>query len=624
MHSHAPATKGKGLVKHCTRRFRDILSDMKAMSTLSAIIFFTIPVAAQNRAVPKGYWSEARIAPILARTETIRLAPDLSQLSTREQEAVRDLLEVGQIFQDVFEDSRHHQALRSRERLQELAGRAPQPGRLADLLNLNRLFQGPIATTLENGREPFLPVDPQVPARNVYPIDADKKEIEAFLAAHPAERPLILGERTVVRRATKANLDRDLGVLATYPSIEVQQPGLQRSLKALARGPDRKVFYAVPYSVAYADQMVKSHRLLHHAASLLEESDQEFARYLRNRARDLLSNDYESGDASWVTGRFRKFNAQIGAYETYDDALFGVKAFYGFSLMLANEKETIELGRALGGLQAIEDALPYEPRKRVREDIPVGVYHVIADFGQARGTNTATILPNDALFSKRYGRTILLRENIMKHPEIFASDLRVWKASTADRFGSDLAPEGNFQRTLWHEIGHYLGPDRDAGGRTLDIALEDYADSVEEMKADLVSLFALHTMHRAGTISNATLRAVQASGIRRTLQAVKPRRDQAYQTMQLIQFNWFLEKGLLEADPATGRLTVRYELYADVVASLLKGVLALQVGGDKGAAERFFDRYTSWNDATHERLAARIREAQGARFRIVRYAAVDQ
>ncbi|HXI11670.1 MAG TPA: NUDIX hydrolase [Thermoanaerobaculia bacterium] len=597
---------------------------MKAIWILSAVVLLAIPVAAQDSTVPKGYWSEAKIAPILAKTETIRLASDPSQLTTHEQAAVRDLLEVGQIFQDVFEESRHHQALRSRERLEALAGRAPQPGRLADLLSLYRLFQGPIATTLDNTREPYLPVDPQVPARNVYPVDADKKEIEAFLASHPEARHLILGERTVVRRATKANLDRDLGVLATYPSIEVQQPGLQRSLKALARAPNQKLFYAVPYSVAYADRMVKSHRLLHHAASLLEESDPEFARYLRNRARDLLSNDYESGDASWVTGRFKKFNAQIGAYETYDDALFGVKAFYGFSLMLANEKATTELRRALGGLQAIEDALPYEPHKRVREDIPVGVYHVIADFGQARGTNTATILPNDALFSKRYGRTILLRENIMKHPELFASDLRVWKAATSEAFASDLVPEGNFQRTLWHEIGHYLGPDRDASGRTLDIALEDYADSVEEMKADLVSLFALHTMHRAGTISNERIRAVQASGIRRTLQAVKPRRDQPYQIMQLIQFNWFVEKGLLASDPVTGRLTVRYERYSDVVASLLKEVLALQVSGDKRVTERFFDRYTSWDDATHEKLAARIREAQGARFRIVRYAAVDR
>ena len=32
---------------------------------------------------------------------------------------------------------------------------------------------------------------------------------------------------------------------------------------------------------------------------------------------------------------------------------------------------------------------------------------------------------------------------------------------------------GNFQRTLWHEIGHYLGVDRTDDGRTLFAGLPD-------------------------------------------------------------------------------------------------------------------------------------------------------
>ena len=213
-------------------------------------------------------------------------------------------------------------------------------------------------------------------------------------------------------------------------------------------------------------------------------------------------------------------------------------------------------------LQAIEDALPYEPHKRVREDISVGVYDVIADFGQARGTNTATILPNDPLFARRYGRTILMRRNILENPDLFAGDLRVWRAAMEETHAEDLVSEGNFQRTLWHEVGHYLGVDRDKQGRTLDAALEDYADAFEEMKADLVSLFALDAMRTAGTVTPAMLRAVQAAGIRRVLLNVKPRRDQPYQTMQLAQFNYFLEKGLLAFDGASGRLAVHYERYA--------------------------------------------------------------
>jgi hypothetical protein len=591
---------------------------MRTILALSLAV--TLEAAAQQKTdLPGGYWPLAKSEEILGKTQTIRLAPDLSSLTADEKSALKDLLEVGAIMQKLYEEQLHHQAAYALDRLKVLDIQLAQPKATQNLLQIYRLFHGPIATTLTNEREAFLPVDDQRPQRNMYPLDATKEEIEAFLAANPGSRDEILGERTVVRRATKDNIGKDLTVLNVYPELRALHPEEHERLReARAGAGNPKFFYAVPYSIAYADYLVPAFRLLNRASTSLHASDPEFARYLRNRARDLISNDYESGDASWVTGRFNKFNAQIGSYETYDDALYGVKAFHSASILLANEKATAELRQALGGLQAIEDALPYEQHKRVKEDIPVGVYEVIADFGQARGTNTATILPNDPLFSRRYGRTILLRENIMKNPDIFASDQRVWKAATLDAHGNDLAAEGNFQRTLWHEIGHYLGVDRDKQGRTLDVALEDYADSIEEMKSDLVSLFALHRMNHP------SLRAIQASGIRRTLQNVKPRRDQAYQTMQLVQFNWFLEHGLIEADPKTARLKINYDKYAEVVQSLLKETLKLQHEGDKAAAAAFFDRWTKWTPEVHEKLAARIREAQGARWRIVRYAALGE
>lgn len=586
--------------------------------TLALTMTASVTASAQQKPLPEGYWSEAQSKAILDKTETIRLAPDLSGLTAPEQAALKNLLAVGAIMQKLYEVSRHPDAVSAMDRLRVLDVSLGQPKATQNLLQLWRLFQGPIATTLDNKREAFVPVSPQTPGRNVYPLDATREEIEAFLAKYTGERDALLAERTVVRRLTKNNLQQDIATLNTFALLRQLHPGLLERLRGLQLSTDPAAFYAVPYPVAWPDDLVSAYNYLMSAGSNLERTDSEFARYLRNRARDLITNDYESGDASWVTGHFGRLNAQIGAYETYDDALYGVKAFHGMSIMLVNEPATAELRKALGGLQAIEDALPYDAHKRVRDDIPIGVYEVIADFGQARGTNTATILPNDPLFSRRYGRTILLRENIMKHPDIFAADMRVWKASVADAQSGDLAAEGNFQRTLWHEIGHYLGVDRDKQNRTLDVALEDYADSVEEMKADLVSLFALHRM------KHPSLRAIQASGIRRTLQNVQPRKDQAYQMMQLVQFNWFLDKGLLTADPKTARLTVHYDRYAEVVTSLLTEVLKLQHEGDKTATAAFFDKWTKWTPELHEKLAARIRDAQGARNRIVRYAALGE
>ncbi|WP_165250132.1 NUDIX hydrolase [Paludisphaera soli] len=595
-------------------------------STLVFALLFTTAgtsLAEEPPTLPEGYWPEAKAAEILAKTQEIRLAPDLAGLDENEQAALASLLQAGAVFQRLYEDARHHQALKSHQELIDLDRKLGSPKRTKDLLDLYRLFQGPIATTLANAREPFLPVGPQLPGRNVYPIDATGEQVTGFVDAHPDRKETILAERSVVRRSTRENLDRDLKALEDG-ALDILHPGLKAHLQTLAKAPDEATFYAVPYAVAYAHDLRLAFGHLNAAADRLQATDEDLAAYLRNRARDLLSNDYESGDASWVSGRFRKLNAQIGAYETYDDALFGVKAFSSFSLLLIDRAATDELRKKLGGLQKVEDALPYDHAKRVREDISVGVYDVIADFGQARGTNTATILPNDATYSRKYGRTILLRRNVMENPELFATDLRIWKAATADRFADDLAPAGNFQRTLWHEVGHYLGVDRDKQGRTLDAALRDQADAMEEMKADLVSLFTLHRMAKDDAIDAKLLRAVQAGGIRRTLQNVKPRKDQPYQTMQLAQFNYFLDRGLIAADPETARLTIDYAKYAEVVTDLLHEVLGVQYEGDRDSAEAFLTKWGAWTPELHERLAARIRDAQGARFRIVRYGALGE
>jgi hypothetical protein len=119
--------------------------------------------------LPSGYWPVDLSQPILDKTRTIRLAPDLSELTDGEREAVRQLLEAGALLQQIYEDSRHPEARASLARLEALhasTGAGPATGNLLDLYRLN---QGPIATTLDNRREAFLPVAPEAPTRNVYP-----------------------------------------------------------------------------------------------------------------------------------------------------------------------------------------------------------------------------------------------------------------------------------------------------------------------------------------------------------------------------------------------------------------------------------------------------------------------
>jgi hypothetical protein len=586
---------------------------VKALAYSFAALIAVAPAAAQ---APRE-WSAAQAQEILDKTQTIRLAPSLAHLSPGERVAVAKLLEVGRIFQDIYEQQRHRDALTARSAL----FRRTDPAASA-LQSLYRLNQGPVATNLANARQPFLAVPDAPPGKNVYPWDLNRAEFDSYLAAHPGESARLTDLRSVVRRAEPAALKRDLAKLTQYPVLDTLHPGLRARLEALRRAPNRSTLYAIPYSLVYADEMIRSHALLNEAADAVEASDWQFARYLRNRARDLLSDDYESGDAAWITGRFKDLNAQIGAYETYDDELYGTRTFYGLSLLATRNEESAALRQAMKGMQALEDSLPYERHKKVIEDIPVGVYDVVADFGQTRGGNTATNLPNEAYSAARYGSTILLRANIMRNPDLFKGSGDVWGAAVAPQHFRQLTADANFYRTLWHEVGHYLGPDTTSDGRELNTALGANAGLLEEMKADLVALFVGEALMKRGYYTADQLRSLYASGILRTLQNNKPRREQPYNMMQLMQMNWFLDRKVLSFDPATAKLSIDYGRYHEAVGDLLKQVMALQEGGDRAAAEAFVTRWGGWDEGLHGKLAANIRAQQRYRFRLFEYAAL--
>lgn len=567
-------------------------------------------------------WTDARSRAILEQTRELWLEPDLADLTSGERSAVDHLIAAGRLVQQIYERQLHPDAEIAKARLEAL----PESERKARLQSLYRLANGPVVTTLENQRLPFLPVAPLWPGKGVYAADTTIEQVETFLKTQPALRDTLLGGRSVLRRADVESVQLDLAVLDVQPALDVLHPGLRSALEALAEQPQPGAFYALPYAVAYADAVRDIHLRLNDAARAVATDDPQFAGYLRNRSRDLLSDDYESGDAAWVTGtaHFGALNAQIGAYETYDDELFGTRTFFSLSILKKREAQTAKLLAAVGdSLQQIEDALPYASERKVRTDIPIGAYDVIADFGQARGGNTASILPNDPLYASRYGRVILLRANIMQHPENVAIAERVWAAAILPAHHDDLGPEGGLQRTLWHEIGHYLGVDRTRDGRLLDVALGANANLLEEMKADLVALHAAPLLRDRGYYDAAGLRAVQAAGILRVLQRVAPRRDQPYAAMQLMQWNFFMERGLLRYDRKRRQLAIDYAVYAPTVAALLEEVLALQAQGDAAQAEAFVGRWFRWDPKLHEPIAAAIRATLPYRFASYRYAALD-
>lgn len=590
-----------------------------SMVTLISASLTAVSIAAAE--LPDTYWTQQQTQEILDKTRHVYLDPDISNLSSGELAAVKKLIEAGHIINSLYEDSMHPEALASRQTLINL----PDPGAHSQsLLDLYYIFKGPVASTLDNQRVAFLPVTEEEPGKNVYPPGMSRELMDPILDSRPDLASNLLNVRTIVRETKPANLRHDLATLDRFPLLDGLHPGLRTRLEKLSTGEDNAPVYSLPYSVRWAPAIMKVYTLLNAASADVSQDDPDFAAYLSIRARDLVSDNYEGGDAAWVRGRFKHLNAQIGSYEVYGDSLYGVKSLFSLSLLARDEEKSTELTKALQGLQAIQDALPVGAERKIQQDIPVGVYNIIADFGQSRGSNTATILPNDANHSRKYGRTILLRYNIMTNPDLFSDQTKKYQAAVSPEFANDLTLEGPFYRTLWHEVGHYLGVDSTTDGRELNEALSPWGSHYEEMKADLVSLFTSAQMNRNGTMTDELYRSVQAGGVLRVLQNNQPRTEnQPYQTMQLMQMNYFLENGVLNFDKKTARLDINYDVYESVATMMLGEVLAIQAAGDSQRAEEFIMRYTSWTPQLHERLAKRLRDSAQYRYRMVRYKALE-
>jgi hypothetical protein len=173
-------------------------------------------------------------------------------------------------------------------------------------------------------------------------------------------------------------------------------------------------------------------------------------------------------------------------------------------------------------------------------------------------------------------------------------------------------------------VGHYLGPDATRSGGTLDEALEEDSPILEELKADLIALFVSKNLYKRGYYDDRRLRSVEAAGIRRVLQKNRPKKAQVYETMQLMQMNYFLEKGLLVYRAKGCELVIDRGQYHETMRSMLSEVLALQLEGDKSKADEFIAAYSGWDENLHGRLADSMKAAETHRYVLVRFAALGE
>jgi hypothetical protein len=361
---------------------------------------------------------------------------------------------------------------------------------------------------------------------------------------------------------------------------------------ALIRRDGAGALQAVPYHVAYADELKQAADILRRAASLAISAD--FANYLKLRANALISDDFKVSDLYWMDVKDNEVELIIGPIETYEDRLFGFKAAYQAYVLVKDMEWSAELARFATLLPGLQAGLPV-PEAYKQEtpgsDSDLNAYDVVyyAGASNAGPKSIAVNLPNDPDVQLQKGTRRLQLKNTMraKFDKILEPIADILVDESQRRY---VSFDAFFANLMFHEVAHGLGVKYTIeDGRGVDKALRDVALGIEEGKADVVGLYMVAALAQAGEFGDVDLRDYYVTSMASVFRSIRFGASSAHGKANMVRFNFFMDRGAFVRDPQTGRYRVDFERMDSAMRELSRLLLTLQGDGDYEGAKELMD-----------------------------------
>ena len=245
--------------------------------------------------------------------------------------------------------------------------------------------------------------------------------------------------------------------------------------------------------------------------------------------------------------------------------------------------------------------------------VDVDLAALCGDYAQCRGAiTTAQNLPNNDKLSIKTGggrRNVYHRQVRMSGDKI--RQKKLLDALVQKDFHQYFNEEAEHIFVIGHENGHSLGPDS-----SYQNALGLYKHTIEENKADVVSITFMPEYVKAGIINETTLKEVYTTWIVRLLLKSKPQPSQPHRLGDLIHFNFLLEHGALAFD-GNGKLSINFAKLPEVMHKILEETIAVQLSKSPEEAKKFIDKYSNWSDI-HEHIA-KVQQELGIKcYKVIR------
>ena len=347
--------------------------------------------------------------------------------------------------------------------------------------------------------------------------------------------------------------------------------------------------YLVPFSVEYKEELADTARILREAAKLAKSPN--FANYLKLRAAALISDDFQLSDSYWMDVKDNEVDVVIGPIETYLDRLYGYRAAYEAYVLIKDLEWSNRLSRFAGFLPALQEGLPVPDEYKQESpgaNADLNAYDVVYYAGHSNaGSKTIAInLPNDEQVQLDKGSRRLQLKNAMqaKYEKILEPIADVLIDESQRRH---ITFNAFFSNTMFHEVAHGLGIKNTINGKgTVANALQDLASSMEEGKADILGLYMITELHKAGELGDVDLRDFYVTFMTGIFRSVRFGAASAHGKANMVRFNFFLDEGAFVRDAETGRYSVDFERMETAITNLSRLLLTLQGDGDyEGAKE---------------------------------------
>lgn len=514
-------------------------------------------------------------------------------LAEGDKKALKHLIEAGRIINDVALEQDHPLNLKLKKGLQEAAKENTHAAKALKIFNslngvcgLNGIDPEPVR--IFDGVKEFK-------GRNFYPTDMGVDEFHNIITqmlkkGKVDEVKKILSSRTMVRR----NGDE---------------------LKAI----DYTEYFAKAFSQIANELEVAAHYSTNH----------EFNDFLGWQAQALLQNNEDMdmlADKHWAVLQDTPLEFTLSR-ENYDDEMtptifdnkeladmldnYGIlptpKDTLGIRVGIINKKGTELILTFKNQMRALAKLMPladmYEQKIDSGEEIKqtmvdVDLATLQGDYAQCRGgITTAQNLPNDDKLSVKTGggrRNVYHRQVRMTTDKERAKKLL--DALLEKEFHQFYDEEAEHIFVIGHENGHSLGPDS-----SYKTALGIYQHTIEENKADVVSIAMMPQYVKAGIISDETLKKVYVTWIMRMLLKSKPQLIQPHRVGDLIHFNYLIKTQAITMSE-NNKIIIDFAKFEQAMQALLRETIEVQLSKSSQRAKQFIDENTEWNNL-HQYIA---------------------